>query len=60
MESRPQACTVEHCVVDEVNRIVTAPAYMYDARISQVALGIEQAVAALMRLAVRPTSAVRA
>jgi enhancing lycopene biosynthesis protein 2 len=59
MESRPQACTVEHCVVDEVNRIVTAPAYMYDARISQVALGIEQAVAALMRLAVRPTSVVR-
>lgn len=59
MGARPQACTVEHCVIDEENRIVSAPAYMYDARISDVAKGIEQAVAALMRLSARPASALR-
>jgi len=59
MGARPQACTVEHCVIDETHRIVSAPAYMYDARISDVAKGIEQAVAALMRLSARPASALR-
>jgi len=59
MGARAEACTVEHCVIDEANRIVSAPAYMYDARISEVAKGIEQAVAALMRLSARPASALR-
>jgi len=59
MGARAVACTVEHCVIDEANRIVSAPAYMYDARISEVAKGIEQAVAALMRLSARPASALR-
>jgi len=59
MGARPQACAVEHCVIDETHRIVSAPAYMYDARISDVAKGIEQAVAALMSLSARPASALR-
>lgn len=37
--------------VDVARRIVTAPAYMFNARIAEVAQGIEAAVAALMELA---------
>ena len=59
MGARPQPCTVEHCVIDEPNRIVSAPAYMYDARVSEVAKGIEGAVAALLRLTARCAAAVQ-
>lgn len=38
------------CVVDEQNHIVTAPAYMSEAPISEVADGIEAAVKALMEM----------
>ena len=44
-------CPVEECRVDEEQRIVTTPAYMYDAKIGEVALGIERAVKELVRLA---------
>lgn len=44
-------CPVDAACVDEEQRIVTTPAYMYDARIGDVAKGIDQAVAALLRLA---------
>lgn len=44
-------CPVERCVVDERARIVTTPAYMFEARIADVARGIEQAMQALARLA---------
>lgn len=37
-------CAVENIVVDEKNRVVTAPAYMYDARISEVHAGIRKMV----------------
>jgi enhancing lycopene biosynthesis protein 2 len=45
-----QACPVTELCVDEERRIVTAPAYMYDATIADVATGIEAAVGALLRL----------
>lgn len=44
-------CPVDGACVDEEHRIVTTPAYMYDARIGDVAKGIDKAVAALLRLA---------
>jgi enhancing lycopene biosynthesis protein 2 len=37
-------CPVTDVVVDKENRIVSTPAYMYDARIADVALGIEKLV----------------
>ncbi len=51
MGAKHVVCPVEECRVDEENRIVTAPAYMYDARIGAVASGIEKGVAALLRMA---------
>lgn len=36
--------------VDEANRIVTTPAYMFDARIGEVAQGIEKAVGEVLRM----------
>jgi len=43
-------CPVEKCHVDPENRIVTAPAYMYDATIADVAAGIEEAIQATLEL----------
>jgi enhancing lycopene biosynthesis protein 2 len=37
-------CSVTEHVVDHQNKVVTTPAYMYDARISEVAQGIEKLV----------------
>jgi enhancing lycopene biosynthesis protein 2 len=51
MGARHVVCPVEEFRVDEDQRIVTTPAYMYDARISEVASGIERAVKELLRLA---------
>lgn len=44
-------CPVDGICVDERNQIVTTPAYMYDARIADVAKGIDKAVAALLKMA---------
>lgn len=44
-------CTVRQICVDEEQRIVTTPAYMFDAKIADVAAGIESATLALVRLA---------
>ncbi|HTF89013.1 MAG TPA: isoprenoid biosynthesis glyoxalase ElbB, partial [Planctomycetota bacterium] len=44
-------CAVDECAIDEQRRIVCTPAYMYDARISEVAKGIDKLVAAVMRMA---------
>ena len=41
---------VKEVLVDESHRIVSSPAYMYDASISQVAEGIEKCVTALLKL----------
>lgn len=43
--------SVTEVVVDEKNRIVTTPCYMLDARISEIAVGAEKAVHALLALA---------
>lgn len=42
---------VHEVCVDEAQRIVTTPAYLYEARIHEVARGIDAAVAELLRLA---------
>lgn len=51
MGAHHQECGVTRCVVDEVHKIVSTPCYMYDARISEVGAGIEEAVAHILRLA---------
>jgi enhancing lycopene biosynthesis protein 2 len=50
MGARHVVCPVSEMRVDAANRIVSTPAYMYDARIGEVASGIEKAVAELLRL----------
>lgn len=56
----PVDCAVDQCVVDEAQRIVSTPAYMYDARIADVARGIERFVEALAKLArAAPAAAAR-
>lgn len=51
MGSKHVVCPVDEIRVDEEQRIVSSPAYMYDARISEVATGIERAMKELVRLA---------
>jgi enhancing lycopene biosynthesis protein 2 len=51
MGSKHVVCPVDEIRVDEEQRIVSTPAYMYDARISEVATGIEKAMKELVRLA---------
>lgn len=43
-------CPVDECVVDRENGIVTAPAYMFDARVRDVAAGIRKLVAAVVAM----------
>ena len=43
-------CPVTEAIVDSENKIVTAPAYMADASIHDVAIGIEQAVQSVLNL----------
>ena len=45
-----QVCPVTEMVVDTDNKLVTAPAYMEDAPIHEVAEGIEKAVQAVLEL----------
>jgi enhancing lycopene biosynthesis protein 2 len=49
-----QACPVHQIVVDAERRIVTAPAFMEDAQLKDVATGIEQAVAATLAMVAAP------
>ncbi len=44
-------CAVTDCVVDAQKKIVTTPAYMYDARISEAATGISKLVKEVLALA---------
>ncbi len=57
MGAKHQASPVTECVVDRKNRIVTTPAYMYDTRPADVAIGIGKLVAAV--LAMLPAGAAR-
>ncbi|GAB4153678.1 MAG: isoprenoid biosynthesis glyoxalase ElbB [Planctomycetota bacterium] len=50
MGSRHRECSVRSCVVDEENLIVTTPAYMCDARISEVSAGIEKLISSVLGL----------
>jgi enhancing lycopene biosynthesis protein 2 len=50
MGVRHRACSVTECVVDHENRIVSTPAYMFDARVRDVAAGIRKCTAALMAM----------
>lgn len=45
-----EACPVEGFVVDKANRIVSTPAYMYGARLSQIATGIERCVGEVLAM----------
>ena len=45
-----QTCAVTDFVVDQENKLVTAPAYMCDAQIHEVAMGIEKAVFAVLEM----------
>lgn len=45
-----RTCPVTEFVVDEANRIVSTPAYMYDARISEIAAGVEKLVTAVVEM----------
>jgi enhancing lycopene biosynthesis protein 2 len=51
--SKHENCPVTGFVVDERNRIVTTPAYMYDARISDVSAGIEKLVQTVLKMIAR-------
>lgn len=51
MGARHHETAVTEILVDEKNRLVTTPCYMLAERISEVATGIEKAVAALLSLA---------
>ena len=51
MGAKHVVCPVDEARVDEEQRIVSSPAYMYEARISEVAEGIDRAVKELVRLA---------
>jgi enhancing lycopene biosynthesis protein 2 len=51
MGGRHQACAVTGFAVDPQNRIVSTPAYMFHARIGEVAQGIERLVQAVVAMA---------
>ncbi len=48
--ARHQSCAVDDCVVDREQRVVSTPAYMFDARPTQVAAGIRKACAAVVAM----------
>ena len=54
MGAQHRACTVTECVVDEAQRIVTTPAYMFEAKVHEVAAGIGKLVDAVMGLLAAP------
>ena len=51
MGAKHVVCPVEEFRIDEEERVITSPAYMYDARISEVAAGIDRTVKELVRMA---------
>jgi enhancing lycopene biosynthesis protein 2 len=57
MGARHRDCVVTECVIDRDQRIVTAPAYMYDASPKDVAAGIRALCAAVVELAAAPRGA---
>lgn len=51
MGAEHASCPVDDIRVDAENRVVSTPAYMYDARISQVGAGVEKLVAKVLEMA---------
>jgi enhancing lycopene biosynthesis protein 2 len=51
MGARHERCAVDQCIVDRAQRIVTTPAYMYDARPKDVCAGIRRMCAEVVALA---------
>lgn len=51
MGGRHVNCAVDDCVIDQERKIVTTPAYMYAARISEAQRGISKLVNAVLELA---------
>ena len=50
IEVEQELCNVDDIVVDSVNKIVTTPAYMFDARLSEVSAGIGKLVLKIQEL----------
>lgn len=48
MGARHQTCAVTECVIDHEQRIVSTPAYMFEARPSEIAAGVRKLCAALV------------
>jgi len=46
--AKHQSCRIDQIAVDETARVVTTPCYMYDARISEVFVGANKLVAAVL------------
>ena len=51
MGCRHQPCVVQDCVVDREQRIVTTPAFMFEARARDIAVGIRKLCRAVVELA---------
>lgn len=51
MGARHRDCAVDDCVIDADQRIVSTPAYMFDAAVADVARGIRKLCAAVLDLA---------
>lgn len=51
MGCRHQSCVVQDCVVDREQRIVTTPAFMFEARARDIAAGIRKLCRAVVELA---------
>ncbi|MBL8730946.1 MAG: isoprenoid biosynthesis glyoxalase ElbB [Planctomycetes bacterium] len=60
MGATHQSAAVTECVVDRANRIVSTPAYMYDARLRDVSAGIQKLVAALVGMMAEREAGARA
>lgn len=56
MGARHQDCVVQECVIDPEQRIVTTPAYMFEARPSEVVAGIRRLCGAVVAMIGAPAS----
>lgn len=45
-----QDCTPSGIVIDQANKIVTTPCYMYDSQVNEVAEGVDKLVAEILRM----------
>lgn len=50
MGGKHKECSVNECVIDEKNKVVSTPAYMLAQSIAEVAVGVEKLVQAVLKL----------